>query len=336
MAESIINISNLIKKYKSDKSDIIALTDINLNIEKGEIFGIIGLSGAGKSTLVRMMNLLELPTEGKVFFEGQNLQVLSNAELRDIRKEIGMIFQHFNLLEQSTVLKNVMFPLEISNVKKEERIERARELLRLVDLSEKEKAYPSQLSGGQKQRVAIARALATNPKVLLCDEATSALDPKTTNQILELLKKINNELGVTVVIITHQMSVIESVCDRVGILDRGKLVEVGKVEEVFKNPKSEIGKKLIFGAYVENLRDLQLSSVGKKIRLVFDGSATNEPIISRMVLESNGECNILFANTKVVDKKAVGEMIIELPTDTNKANMMQEYLRAHKVTFWEV
>lgn len=336
MAESIINISNLIKKYKSDKSDIIALTDINLNIEKGEIFGIIGLSGAGKSTLVRMMNLLELPTEGKVFFEGQNLQVLSNAELRDIRKEIGMIFQHFNLLEQSTVLKNVMFPLEISNVKKEERIERARELLRLVDLSEKEKAYPSQLSGGQKQRVAIARALATNPKVLLCDEATSALDPKTTNQILELLKKINNELGVTVVIITHQMSVIESVCDRVGILDRGKLVEVGRVEEVFKNPKSEIGKKLIFGAYVENLRDLQLSSVGKKIRLVFDGSATNEPIISRMVLESNGECNILFANTKVVDKKAVGEMIIELPTDTNKANMMQEYLRAHKVTFWEV
>lgn len=336
MAESIINITNLTKKYKSDKSDIVALSDINLTVEKGEIFGIIGLSGAGKSTLVRMINLLETPTDGKVFFEGKNLQVLSNVELRKIRKEIGMIFQHFNLLEQSTVLKNVMFPLEISNVKKEERIKRARELLSLVDLSEKEKAYPSQLSGGQKQRVAIARALATNPKVLLCDEATSALDPKTTNQILDLLKKINNELDVTVVIITHQMSVIESVCDRVAILDRGKFVEIGRVEEVFKNPKSEIGKKLIFGTYVDSIKDLQLTGEGKKIRLVFDGLAANEPIISKMVLDSNAECNILFANTKVVDKKAVGEMILELPKDLSKANMMKEYLKLHNVTFWEV
>lgn len=336
MSETIIKIYNLTKIFQADKVDVLALKDINIDIKKGEIFGIIGLSGAGKSTLVRMMNLLEKPTEGKVFFEDKNLESLSDAELRMVRKEIGMIFQNFNLLEQSNVLKNIMFPLEISGVEKSERLKRAKELLSLVDLSEKEKSYPSQLSGGQKQRVAIARALATNPKVLLCDEATSALDPKTTNQILELLKKINRELNVTVVIITHQMFVIESVCDRVAIIDQSRIAEIGTVDEVFKNPKSDIGKKLIFGSYVENIKDLNIKTEGQKIRLIFDGTSTNEPVISNMVLESSSVCNILFANTKLVEEKAVGEMIIELPKDINKANQMKDYLNNHNITFWEV
>ena len=334
---SIIEIKNLKKIFINQGVEFTALQDINLSIEEGEIFGIIGLSGAGKSTLVRMINYLETPTEGTVSFEGRDLSTLSNSELRLMRKEIGMIFQNFNLLEQSSVIKNIMFPLEISNVDKNTALTRARELLELVGLSEKEKEFPSKLSGGQKQRVAIARALATNPKVLLCDEATSALDPKTTGQILDLLKKINRELKVTIVIITHQMSVIESTCDRVAILDNSRVEELGEVKEVFKSPKSAIGKKLIFGATVNKEEEFVKKTTKTCLRLAFDGSATNEPIIANMVLETKMPVSILYANTRELEgHKAVGQIVIELPDDKVVQGRMKEFLDKKNVTYWEV
>lgn len=333
---AIIEIKNLKKIFNNQAVEVTALQDINIEIEKGEIFGIIGLSGAGKSTLVRMINYLEKPSEGEVLFEGKNLGELKDSELRQVRKEIGMIFQNFNLLEQINVIKNIMFPLEISGVENSKSVERARELLKLVDLSEKEKEYPSKLSGGQKQRVAIARALATNPKVLLCDEATSALDPKTTKQILDLLKKINKELGVTVVIITHQMSVIESICDRVAILEGGKVAEIGNVKEVFKAPKSSIGKKLIFGATKDKDEEFVKPDGKTCLRLAFDGSITDKPILANMILETGKAVSILYANTRVIDGKPVGQLIIELPDDKEVQKHIKEYLDKDEVTYWEV
>lgn len=334
--EEIIKIENLTKVFKVGKSYITALKDINLSIKKGEIFGIIGLSGAGKSTLVRNINLLEMPTEGKIFFEDKELNKLSNKQLRNVRKEISMIFQSFNLLEQRNVFKNVSFPLELIHKDKKSIEQTVKKLLSLVDLSDKEKAYPSQLSGGQKQRVAIARALATNPKVLLCDEATSALDPKTSQQILELLKKINTDLNVTIVIITHQMSVIENICDKVAIIDHSQIAEVGNVCDIFRNPKSEIGKKLILGGYSDTVENLNLTTLGEKIRLTFKGDITNEPIVANMVLKANEACNILFANMKLIEGKILGEMIIELPKDKEKANIMKDYLTSLGIVYWEV
>lgn len=333
---AIIEIKNLKKVFNNQAVEVTALQDINIDIEKGEIFGIIGLSGAGKSTLVRMINFLEKPSEGKVLFEGRSLGELKDNELRQVRKDIGMIFQNFNLLEQVNVLKNVMFPLEISGVDRSKAIERARELLKLVDLSEKEKEYPSKLSGGQKQRVAIARALATNPKVLLCDEATSALDPKTTKQILDLLKKINNEFGVTVVIITHQMSVIESICDRVAILENSRVAEIGNVKEVFKAPKSNIGKKLIFGATINKEEEFVKLDDKTYLRLAFDGSITDKPILANMILKIGMPVSIMYANTKVIEGKVVGQLIIEMPDDKKVQYQIKEYLDENEVTYWEV
>ena len=333
---AIIEIKNLKKVFNNQAIEVVALQDVNIDVEKGEIFGIIGLSGAGKSTLVRMINYLEKPSEGKVLFEGKNLGELKDNELRSVRKEIGMIFQNFNLLEQVNVLKNIMFPLEISGVAKDKAIERARELLKLVDLTEKEREYPSKLSGGQKQRVAIARALATNPKVLLCDEATSALDPKTTKQILDLLKKINKELGVTVVIITHQMSVIESICDRVAILENSKVAEIGNVKEVFKAPKSSIGKKLIFGATINKEEEFIKSDNKTYLRLAFDGSITDKPILANMILKIGMPDSIMYANTKVIEGKVLGQLIIELPDDKKVQYQIKEFLDENEVTHWEV
>ena len=333
---AIIEIKNLKKVFTTKSDSLVALRDINLSIEKGEIFGIIGLSGAGKSTLVRMINYLETPTEGDVYFEGKNLGQMKNKELRAIRKEIGMIFQSFNLLEQKTVLKNVLFPLELSKSDNKKSIETARELLKLVDLSDKEKAYPSKLSGGQKQRVAIARALATSPKVLLCDEATSALDPKTTQQILQLLKKINKELGITIVIITHQMNVIESICDRVAILDQSRVVEMGKVQDVFKAPKSQMGQKLILGASETKDVDFEKKDDKTYLRLAFDGSITDEPILSDMVLATGKPVSILYANTRLIEGKSFGQMIIELPDDKMVQLKMKTFLDNKKITYWEV
>ncbi len=329
--EAIINIRNLTKTFITKNGDVTALKNIDLDIERGEIFGIIGLSGAGKSTLVRCINLLEKPTEGKVLLDGIDLCSLNTKELLKVRRSVGMIFQGFNLLMQSTALKNVCFPLEISGVKKQDAEKRARELLDIVGLSDKEKSYPSQLSGGQKQRVAIARALATNPKVLLCDEATSALDPTTTCSILSLLKEINAKLGITIVVITHEMSVIEEICQRVAILDNSRVVELGRVDDIFIHPKSDMAKKLIFP---EGKQDTLFT--GKKcLRIVFDGNSSYEPVIGNMILECQSSVNILFADTKNIDGKAFGQIVVQLPENERAVKRMYSYLSTQNVTYEE-
>ena len=261
----MIEIKHLNKTYRTADKDIVALEDINLTINDGEIFGIIGLSGAGKSTLVRCINLLEQPSAGEVIVDGESITALPRRELLKLRRSIGMIFQGFNLLEQRSVLRNVCFPLEIAGVKKKEAKERAMELLSLVGLADRAEAYPSQLSGGQKQRVAIARALATKPKYLLCDEATSALDPTTTRAILELLREINETLGVTIIVITHEMKVIDQICDRVAVIDHSRIAEEGKVSEVFTNPRSQIARDLI----IPRERTVLETEGGKRLRLTF-------------------------------------------------------------------
>lgn len=305
----MIEIKNLGKTFGSKNGDIIALKNINLTVNDGEIFGIIGLSGAGKSTLVRCMNLLEKPTEGEVIVDGNDLMKLSRHELLETRRSIGMIFQGFNLLEQRNVLKNVCYPLEIAGWKRADAEARAAEMLELVGLTDRAKSYPSQLSGGQKQRVAIARALATSPRYLLCDEATSALDPNTTKQILDLLKKINVEMGVTIIVITHEMKVIDSICDRVAVIDNSQIAEVGRVCDIFTNPKSDIARQLILpgSQTAENITE------GTKLRIVFDGKESTEPIIANLILESGVPLNILFADTKDVGGTAVGQMLIQIP-----------------------
>lgn len=250
---ALIEIKNLTKSFTSSQNTVTVLKNVNLSINSGEIYGIIGLSGAGKSTLIRCMNFLEVPTGGQVIFDGNDLGQMTEKELRKARQSMGMIFQQFQLLAQRNVLQNVCFPLELQGMDKKKREEKARELLKIVDLADKEKAYPSQLSGGQKQRVAIARALATEPKVILCDEATSALDPNTTKSILALLKDLNRKMGITVVVITHEMDVISSICDNVAIIDKGDIVERGPVKEIFESPKSHIGKQLIMGDAIKEL-----------------------------------------------------------------------------------
>jgi len=328
----IIKIEGLSKAFQGPDGEFFALEDINLEIKSGEIFGIIGMSGAGKSTLVRCINFLERPTQGTVYFDGQNLSDLTKKELYKIRQSIGMIFQQFNLLMQRNVLGNVCFPLEIAGVEKDQAVERAKELLSMVGLSDKTYAYPSQLSGGQQQRVAIARALATNPKVLLCDEATSALDPATTKDVLMLLKDINKNLGITIVIITHEMKVIEEICNRVAIIDKSRIAEVGSVEEVFTRPKTAAAKRLVFP------EEYSIEMVpGKRCcRIVFNGNSSFEPIIAGMVLDFRQPVNILFADTKNIDGKAFGQMVIQLPDNELTASRMMEYLRAKNLTVEEV
>lgn len=322
-APPIIELVGLSKTFRSKSGEVCALDDINLSIQKGEIFGVIGLSGAGKSTLVRCINCLELPTAGKVLLEGRDLVALSKKELLQARRSIGMIFQGFNLLEQRTALRNVCFPLEISGVNKEDAKKRALDLLELVGLSDRVNSYPSQLSGGQKQRVAIARALATNPKVLLCDEATSALDPNTTRSILSLLKSVNQELGVTIVVITHEMKVIEQICNRVAVIDHSHIVELGDVSEVFIRPKSAIARELILPRGEQSAQ----IALGKRcLRIVFDGNSSFEPIISGLTLACGVLVNILFADTKDIDGKAFGQMLIQLPDDEVSIERICAYL----------
>ena len=328
----MIEIKHLGKTYSAPGGDIVALEDINLKIEDGEIFGIIGLSGAGKSTLVRCINLLERPTEGQVLLDGKNLTALSKKELLALRQSIGMIFQGFNLLEQRSVLKNVCFPLEIAGVDKKQARARAMELLQLVGLADRAASYPSQLSGGQKQRVAIARALATRPKYLLCDEATSALDPNTTKAILPLLKEINQSMGITVVIITHEMAVIEAVCDRVAIIDKSHIAEIGEVSRVFAEPKSKIGRQLILGDAAEKVE----FGTGRLFRIIFDGLASSEPVISNVVLACKVPVNIMYAATRDIKGKAAGQMIIELPDHEPDIERVLQYLDRAKVPYEEV
>ena len=331
--KAIICLEGLGKQFQTTNGTVTALDDINLEILQGEIFGIIGLSGAGKSTLVRCINYLETPTAGRVIFEGQNLSMMKEAEIRKARQSMGMIFQQFNLLAQRNVLQNVCFPMEIAGVPKAEAKKRAAELLKLVGLEERMKAYPAQLSGGQKQRVAIARAMSTNPKVLLCDEATSALDPNTTKSILELLKKINRELGITVIVITHEMAVIESICDRVAIIDHSHIAESGKVSEIFSGPKSEIGRQLILG---ETVGQKTSFARARQIRVIFNGQESSEPIISNMVLACKVPVNILLADTHDIGGKAMGQMLLQLPEDEVDAGRICNYLKTVGVTYEEV
>ena len=325
MSESIIKIQRLSKRFGGGAEEVRALTDINLDIRQGEIFGIIGLSGAGKSTLVRCMNLLERPTSGTVLVDGRDMTALSEKELRLQRRKITMIFQGFNLLMQRTCLKNVCFPMEIAGVSRAKAERRARELLELVDLGDKAAAYPAQLSGGQKQRVAIARALATDPKVLLCDEATSALDPTTTASILALLKDLNAKLGVTVVVITHQMSVIEEICSRVAILDGGVVAEMGEVQEIFSNPTTDAARRLV---YPGGVSISQYPASTRAVRVSFNGGTAYQPLIASVAIDCGVKLNILGADTRNVGGKALGTMLLGLPEDPNEAAKALSYIRS--------
>ena len=326
----MIELKNLSKTFHSKSGLTTALKNINLTIEDGDIYGIIGLSGAGKSTLVRCINLLERPTEGQVIVDGEDLTKASKKRLLEIRKTIGMIFQHFNLLEQRNVLANICLPLELAGVKKQEAIARAEELLKLVGLSDKKLNYPSQLSGGQKQRVAIARALATSPKYLLCDEATSALDPSTTLSILNLLRDINKTLGITVVIITHEMKIIEKTCNKVAIIDQSEIAEYGDVAEVFSAPKSEIAKALILP---DLIRSISSNDNAKKLRLIFRGEESSSPILSNLILTCNVPANILFADTKNIDGKLYGHMVLTLPSSDDIIQRATAFLQERNIHF---
>ena len=322
--EPIIEIKNLSKLFGTGESQVAALQEVSLQVQPGEIFGIIGLSGAGKSTLVRCMNLLERPDQGQVLFHGQDLMSLPQKELRRQRRKITMIFQSFNLLEQRTCLQNICFPMELAGVPGKEARKRAEELLEIVGLPDKARAYPVQLSGGQKQRIAIARALASDPEVLLCDEATSALDPKTTDSILKLLQKINREQGITVIIITHQMSVIEQICNRVAILDHGRVAEIGEVEQVFTDPQSKAGQRLVSPAGALPLSNWQ----GGVARIAFNGGMSKEPVIATLAAEKKVMVSILGADTRNVDGKAFGTMLISLPEDPEKKKIVFDYLES--------
>lgn len=323
----MIEIKNLCKSFQTSDGIVDALKNINLKINDGDIYGIIGMSGAGKSTLVRCINMLEHPTSGTVEIDGRDISNLSEKELRKVRRNITMIFQGFNLLMQRTCLKNICFPLELAGISKSEAKKRALELLETVSLPDKANAYPAQLSGGQQQRIAIARALATNPKVLLCDEATSALDPKTTGSILDLIRDINAKTGIAVIIITHQMSVVEAACNRVAILDNGEVAEEGDVGTVFSNPQSAAAKRLVFPDGINSI-----SSAGSDehvMRIVFNGaSAAGKPLISQMAIDIGIAANILAASTRTITGKVYGNMILSVSGGREALSKALDYIGA--------
>lgn len=320
--EPMINVSHLSKAFDTKAGIVHALNDVSFEVNKGEIFGIIGLSGAGKSTLVRCLNLLEKPDEGRVIVNGKDLLDLDEKSLRKERRKIGMIFQSFNLLMQDTVLDNVCFPMEIVGVKKAEARKKAMEYLKIVGLQNKAEAYPAQLSGGQKQRVAIARVLASNPEILLCDEATSALDPETTKSILNLIKDINRQYNITVVLITHEMAVIQEICNRCVVLEDGKLVEENSVEELFRHPKTQAARRLIFNSS----NQVKSMSGGKIIRIAFEETNTTEPVIANLILEFKTPVNILESNITSINGTSRGQMMVQLPDDDELAGKMIDYL----------
>ena len=334
----MIELQHLTKRFATQGGTVVALNDINLTIQDGDIYGIIGMSGAGKSTLVRCINMLERPDEGKVVVNGRQMQELSAAELRAARRGITMIFQQFNLLMQRSCLKNICFPMELAGVKKADAEKRAHELLEMVGLPDKANAYPAQLSGGQKQRIAIARALATNPKVLLCDEATSALDPNTTHSILTLIKDINRKLGITVVVITHQMSVVEEICDSVAILDGGVVVEQGSVQEIFANPKTAAAKRLVAPNGGSAARDLSCFAPDDHVvRVTFNGSSTAKPLVASLAAEKGILVSVLSADTRDLSGQCYGSMLLKLPAELAVAQQAVEYMRSQSgVTVEEV
>ena len=329
----MIELKNISKVFPTAGGELHALTDVNLTIHDGEVYGIVGMSGAGKSTLVRCINLLERPTSGQVLIDGDDLTKMSEKQLRQKRRKISMIFQQFNLLMQRTCLKNICFPMEIAGVKKADAEKRARELLEVVGLPDKADAYPAQLSGGQKQRIAIARALACQPKILMCDEATSALDPKTTRDILRLVKDINQRLGITVVVITHEMAVVEEICTHVAILDHGRVMETGTVEDVFSNPQSEAGRRLV---YPDGVRIDELPAANV-IRIAFNGGSSYEPLIASLAIDCGVKVNILGADTRNVNGQAFGTMLLGLPEDPAEAAKAIAYIKSQpNVTMEEV
>ena len=320
----MIELRNLSKLFTTTDGPVDALRHINLTIQDGDIYGIIGMSGAGKSTLVRCINMLERPTEGTVLMDGVDLGTLDKKEIQKVRRRITMIFQSFNLLMQRTCLENIMLPLRLAHVPAAQAKAKTMELLETVDLPNKANAYPAQLSGGQQQRVAIARALATDPKVLLCDEATSALDPKTTHAILELIRDINRKLGITIIVITHQMSVVQEICNRVAILEHGAVVEEGDVSQVFSRPKAKATRALVFPDMTEG----QMSSgYGQLVRLIFEGSVTtNKPLIASMAMDCGIAANILGASTRTVGKREYGYMLLEIPGGPDELARALKYI----------
>jgi len=332
----VIQLQQVTKTFGSAANQVTALDNINLHIQEGEIFGIIGFSGAGKSTLIRCLNLLERPTRGKVTVAGRDLTSLSEKELREARREIGMIFQHFNLLASRTVAENVAFPLEIAGLPVGEIKARVAEMLALVGLEDKAVSYPAQLSGGQKQRVGIARALASKPKVLLCDEATSALDPQTTDSILKLLKDINRQLGLTIVLITHEMNVIREICHRVAVIEGGKLIELGSVFDVFTNPQhpttKDFVKTVINTEVPEEIRRRHLldkkQAAGEIVRIAFLGETTGQPVISRLVKEFRIDINILYGNVDHIQETPFGVLILQLTGSPEQRQKAREYLQS--------
>lgn len=336
MAEHIIRLQNVTKEFDTKNGKVVALKDINLDIDKGDAYGIIGLSGAGKSTLVRTINLLEEPTEGKVLFDGNVLTGIKSKELNVHRRKISMIFQQFNLLMQRDAIGNICFPLELAGVPKQEAVKKAKELLKVVDLEDRAHSYPSQLSGGQKQRVAIARALASDPEVILCDEATSALDPKTTRSILKLLRRINEERGITLVVITHEMGVIKQLCNKVAVIEGGEIVERGEVNDVFTKPKTRAARKLFFPDSEEREKPEGRTATKNRLRLVFDETTAYKPIISNMIIETGEPVNILYANLDALLDEQKGQMVICLSDNKEAAERQKAYLIKEGVDFTEI
>ena len=322
----MIEIRNLSKSFVTTDGPVDALRHVNLTINDGDIYGIIGMSGAGKSTLVRCINMLERPTEGTILLDGKDLGAMDKRALREVRHRVTMIFQGFNLLMQRTCLKNVTLPLRLSGVKKADAEKRGRELLEVVGLPDKANAYPAQLSGGQQQRIAIARALATDPQVLLCDEATSALDPKTTHAILDLIRDINRKMGITVIVITHQMSVVQEICNRVAILEHGEVVEEGEVSAVFANPRAESTRNLVYPEMADGT--MLADEHGQRVRIIFNGApAAKEPLIARMAMEAGIAASILGASTRSVGDRAYGYILLEIPGGPDELARAVKFLR---------
>ena len=330
--QPLIQIRELSKVYSTPEGEVVALDRVSLDVRKGEIYGVIGMSGAGKSTLIRCINRLDVPTGGEVLYRGQDVLKMSRPDLLKLRRKVSMIFQQFNLLMQRTVGENVRYLFEIAGLPRREADKRVMELLEIVGLQDRAKAYPAQLSGGQRQRVAIARALASQPEVLLSDEATSALDPMTTQAILNLLKDINRRLGITVILITHEMAVIRQICDRVTILDGGRIAEEGTVDEVFMHTKSEAGRRLFGNAPQVPEEEPQ----GPAIRLVFDGSSVDRPIIATAVKELGIMINILSADMKQIGGKTYGQMLIRMPDDEETSRKLADFLTQENIAFKEV
>ncbi|MBP8820008.1 MAG: methionine ABC transporter ATP-binding protein [Syntrophomonadaceae bacterium] len=331
----MIQINNLSKIYSGGEQEVMALKDVNLTVNQGEIFGIIGLSGAGKSTLIRCINMLEEPTTGNILINGQDVTLMNNQELRQLRQKIGMIFQHFNLLSSRTVFDNVIFPLEIAGIPEKKARQKVGELLELVGLSDKARVYPEQLSGGQKQRVGIARALANEPFLLLSDEATSALDPQTTRSILKLLKDINRQLGLTILLITHDMNVIKDACDRVAVIDNSRIVEVGDVLSIFSNPGTPTSRSFINTIINKEIPEEILhrsvadngSTASRLIRVSFIGTSAGEPLMSTMLQKYNVKANILYGNIDRVKDTPFGNLTLELIGTLDLINEAMDFLR---------